>query len=161
MAASSSYLTPLSYYYNESKSDIQDHFIEKLKNYNGFQIQIWKPSISPIPNITISKMLKDTQEIPMRHLIMTIFNCRESGRQLGLEWIFIVFIEVSALLLLGLVLTHVFYIYQRSAKVFCRLARNRGKTTEAPVVYKAMPVYTGGKDDVFMEEEISTVFRTR
>ena len=39
-AASSSDLTLLPYYHNESKSDIQDHFIEKLKNYNGSQFQI-------------------------------------------------------------------------------------------------------------------------
>ena len=51
-AASSSYLTLLPYYHNESKSDIQDHFIEELKNYNGSQIQIWKPFISAIPNFT-------------------------------------------------------------------------------------------------------------
>ena len=62
-AASISYLTLLPYH-NESKSDIQDHFIEKLKNYNGSQIQIWKPFISAILNFTksyIPEMLKDTK----------------------------------------------------------------------------------------------------
>ena len=39
-----SYLTLLPYYHNESKYDIQ-LFIEKLENYNGYQIQIWKPFI--------------------------------------------------------------------------------------------------------------------
>ena len=90
-AASSSYLTLLPYYHNESKSDIQDHFIEKLKNYNGSQIQIWKPFISAIPNFTksdIPEMLIDTKEIPMTHLIMAIFNSRKTGKQPGLEWIF-------------------------------------------------------------------------
>ena len=85
-AASSSYLTLLPYH-NESKSDIQDHFIEKLNNYNASQIQIWKPFISAIPNFTksdIPEMLKDTKEIPMRHLIMMIFNSRKSGRHPGL-----------------------------------------------------------------------------
>ena len=57
---------------------------------------------------------------------------------------------------MGLGLTLVFYIYKRSAQISYRLARNRGKTTEAPVLYKAIPVYPGDKDDVFMEEEIST-----
>ena len=52
-------------------------------------------------------------------------------------------------------LTLVFYIYKRSAKVSYKLARNKGKTTEAPALYKAVPVYIGDKDDVFMEEEIS------
>ena len=101
-------------------------------------------------------MLKDTKEIPTRHLIMTIFNSRKSDRQPGLEWIFIAIIVISALTLLGLGLTLVFHIYKRSAKVAYRLARNRRKTTEAPVLYKAVPVYTGDKDDVFVEEEIST-----
>ena len=91
-AASSIYLTLLPYYHNESKSDIQDHFIEKLKNYNGSQIQIWKSFISAIPNFTksnIPEMLKDTKEIPVRQLIMPIFNSRKSGRHPGLERIFI------------------------------------------------------------------------
>ena len=63
-AASSSYLTLLPYYQNESKSNIQDHFIDKLKNYNGSQIQIWKPLISVLPNFTksdIPEMLKSTK----------------------------------------------------------------------------------------------------
>ena len=33
---------------------------------------------------------------------------------------------------------------------------NRGKTTEAPALYKAVLVYSGDKDGVSMEEEIST-----
>ena len=57
-AASSSYLTLLPHYHNESKSDIQDHFNEKLKNYNGSQIQIWKPFISAIPNFKKVTFLK-------------------------------------------------------------------------------------------------------
>ena len=157
--ASRSYLALLPYYHNESKSDIQDYFIEKLKNYNGSQIQIWKQFILAIFNFTkidIPEILKDAKEISMRHLIMTIFNSRESGRHPGLEWIFIAIIVMSALTLLGLGLTLIFYIYKRSAKVSYRLARNRGKTTEAPVLYKAVPFYTGDKDDVSMEEEIST-----
>ena len=62
--ASSSYLTLLPSYHNESKSDIQDHFIEKFKNYNGSQVQILKPFISAIPNFTksdIPEMFKDTK----------------------------------------------------------------------------------------------------
>ena len=158
-ATSSSYLTLLPYYHNESKSYIQDHFIKKLKNYKGSHIQIWKPFISAIPKFTksdIPEMLKDTKEIPMRHLFMTIFNSRNSGRQQGLESIFFAIIVISALTLLGLGLTVVFYIYRKSARVSYMLARKRGKTTEAPGLYKAVLVYTGDKDDVFMEEEIST-----
>ena len=87
---------------------------------------------------------------------MTIVNSSKSDRHPGLEWIFIAFIVISALTLLGLGLTLVFYIHKKSAKVSYRLARNTGKTTEAPALYKAVPVYTGDKDDVFKEEEIST-----
>ena len=66
-AASSSYLTLLPYYHNESKSDNQDHFIQKLKNYNGSQIQIRKPFISAVHNFTksgIPEMLKDKKKYP-------------------------------------------------------------------------------------------------
>ena len=101
-------------------------------------------------------MLKDTKEIPMRHFIMTIFNSRKSGKHAVLVYIFIAIILISALTLLGLGLTLVFYIYKRFAKVSYKLVRNRGKTTEAHALYKAVPVYTGDKDDVFMEEQIST-----
>ena len=103
-AASSRYLTLLPYCHNESKYYIQDHSTEKLKNYNGSQIQIWKPFISAFPNFTkseILEILKDTKEIPMRHLITTIFNSRKSGRHPVLEWIFIAIIVTSALTLLG------------------------------------------------------------
>ena len=48
------YLILLLYNHYERKSVIKDHFIEKLKNYNGSQIQIWKPFISSIPNFTKS-----------------------------------------------------------------------------------------------------------
>ena len=150
-------LTLLPYYHNESKSVIQDHFIEKLKNYNGSQIQIWKPFISAIPNFTksyIPVMLKDTKEIPMRHLIMTIVNSRMSGRHPGVEWIFIAVIVISALTLLGLGLTLVFYIYKRSTKVSYRLATEVKQ--QKHLFCTKLPVYNGGKDDVFMEEEIST-----
>ena len=53
--------------------------IISLKNYDGSQIQIWKPFISAIPKFIksdIPEMLKDTKEIPIRHLIITIFNSR-------------------------------------------------------------------------------------
>ena len=59
---------------------------------------------SDIPNFTksdIPEMLNDTKEISMRHLIMTSFNSRKSGRHPGHEWIFIAVIVISALTLLG------------------------------------------------------------
>ena len=52
-AVSSIYLTLLPNHHNDSKSDIQDHFIEKLKKYSGSQIQIWKPFQ---PLLTLQKM---------------------------------------------------------------------------------------------------------
>ena len=70
--ATSSYLTLLNYYHNESKLNIQDQFIDNLKSYNGSNLQIWKLFISTIANFTKTDtpaVLKDTKEIPMRHLI--------------------------------------------------------------------------------------------
>ena len=43
---------------------------------------------------------------------------------------------------------------KRSPKIY-RLARNRGKTIKTPW-YSAVPVYTGDRDDVYMEEDNST-----
>ena len=43
---------------------------------------------------------------------------------------------------------------KRSAKVY-RLARNRGKTVKTPE-YNAVSVYTGDRDDVYMEDDTST-----
>ena len=42
---------------------------------------------------------------------------------------------------------------KRSAKIY-RLARNRSKTMETPG-YNAVPVCTGDRDDVYMEEDNS------
>ena len=61
--ALSTYLTLLPYYHNESKSDIQDHFIENLKEYYASKVEIWKPFTTAIHNFTksdISEMPKDT-----------------------------------------------------------------------------------------------------
>ena len=107
-AASNSYLTLLPYYHDESKFDITK---------------------SDIP-----KMLKDMKETPTRHLIMTIFNSRKSGRHPGLGVDIYCYYCNICLNTFGIGLTLVFYIYKRSAKVSYRLARNRGKTTEAPAL---------------------------
>ena len=48
----SSYLTLLAYYHNESTLNIQDQFIDNLKSYNRSNFQIWEPFISTIPNFT-------------------------------------------------------------------------------------------------------------
>ena len=60
------YLIILPYYHNESKSNIQDQFIDNLPSYNGSNLQIWKPFMSTVPNFTktdIPTVLKDTKEI--------------------------------------------------------------------------------------------------
>ena len=80
--ATSSYLTLLPYYHNESRLNIQDQFIDNLKSYNGSNLQIWKQFISTIPNFTktdIPAILKDTKEISMIHLILTAHKFRKSG----------------------------------------------------------------------------------
>ena len=73
----------------------------------------------------------------MRHLILSVFNSRKSGRNPEHTWIYLA-ITLSALILLGLGLTLGIYRYKKSN----RLARNRGKTIDEPVLYKAVPVYT-------------------
>ena len=52
--ALSTNLTLLPYYHNEGKSDIQDHFIENLKEYDGSKIEIGKPLTTAITNFTKS-----------------------------------------------------------------------------------------------------------
>ena len=72
--ATSSYLTLLPYYHNESKSKIEDQLIDNLKSYNESNFQIWKPFISTVPNFTKSytpAVLKDTKKLLMRHLVLT------------------------------------------------------------------------------------------
>ena len=80
--ATSSYLTLLLYYHNESKSNIEVHFIDNPKSYNGSRLQMWKACISTVPNFTkndIPAVLKDTKEIPMRQLMLTAYKSRKSG----------------------------------------------------------------------------------
>ena len=120
------------YYHNESKSDIQDHFIENPKEYDGSKIEIWKPFTTAIPIFTksdIPEMLKDTKENPMRHLILSVFNSRKLGRNPEPKWIYLI-ITLSALILLGLRLTlHGVYQYKKSNR-----SRNRVKTIDEPVL---------------------------
>ena len=78
--ATSSYLTLLPYYKNESKSNIQDQFIDNLKSYNVSNLQIWKAFISTVPNFTktyIAAILQDTKKIPMIHIILTAYKSRK------------------------------------------------------------------------------------
>ena len=62
--ARSSYLTVLPYYQNESKSNIQDKFIDNLKSYNGPNLQIWKPFVSTMPYFT--KISQQYWKMPKR-----------------------------------------------------------------------------------------------
>ena len=81
--ATSSYLTVLAYYQNGRKSNIQDQFIDNLKSDNGSNLKTWKPFISTVTNFTktdIPAVLKDTKEIPMRHLNLSAYKSRKSGQ---------------------------------------------------------------------------------
>ena len=73
--ATSRYLTLLPYHHNESKSNIQDKFIDNLfKSYNGSSLKFWKPFILTMPHFTknyIPAVLKDTEEIIMQYIILT------------------------------------------------------------------------------------------
>ena len=77
--ATSWYLTLLPSYHNESISNIQDQFTDNLKSYNGSHLQIWKPFISTVATFMktdIPAVVKDTTDIPMRHLILTAYKSR-------------------------------------------------------------------------------------
>ena len=56
--ASSSDLTLLPYYHNESRSDIQDQFIDNLKYCNGSNLQIRNMFISTISNFRKADILQ-------------------------------------------------------------------------------------------------------
>ena len=73
--AKSDYLTLLPYYHNESKTDIQDQFVHDLSFYNGQPFKIWEPFLTNVLNDTktdIPNELKDTNEIPVRHLLTRV-----------------------------------------------------------------------------------------
>ena len=90
--ATGSFLTLLSYYHNESKWNIRDLFIDSLKSYNWSTIHIWNLFTSTMPNFTktdIPAVLKDTKEIPMRHLILIAYKFRKSGQLSVPRWIYL------------------------------------------------------------------------
>ena len=100
--ATSSYLTLLHYYHNERKLNIPNQFIDNLKSYNGSNLQIWKPFSSTVPNFTktdIPAVLKDTNEIPRRHLILTAYKSIKSG-QLSVPMCIYLAITISTLTIL-------------------------------------------------------------
>ena len=69
------------------------------------------------------------------------------------RWIYFT-TSISTLTILGVGIIAVYYkCKKRSAKIY-RSARNRGKTMET-TGYKAVPVCTGDRDDVYMEEDNS------
>ena len=62
---------------------------------------------------------------------------------------------MPTLTILGVGIIHVYYkCKKRSAQIY-RLVRNRGKTMDTPG-YNAVPVYSGDRDDVYMEVNNST-----
>ena len=98
--------------------------------------------------------LKDTKEIPIQNLILTAYKSRKSG-QLSVPRRIYLATAIPTLSILGLGIIAVYYKYKkRSAKIY-RLARNRDKTMETPG-YNAVPVCTGDRDDVYMEDDNST-----
>ena len=94
----------------------------------------------------------------MRHLILTAHKSNKSGQLSMPRWIYLA-TTMPTLTIIGVGIIPVYYkcrknkCKKRSAKIY-RLARNRGKTMEIPG-YNAVPVYTGDRDDVYMEEDNS------
>ena len=72
--ATSSYLTLLPYYYNESKVNIHDQFIDSLKSYDGSSPKIWKIFMWTVPNFTKSDILAGLKETRDSHETFN-FNC--------------------------------------------------------------------------------------
>ena len=97
---------------------------------------------------------RDTKEIPMRHLILTAYKSRKLGHLSVPRWIYLgTTIPTLTMLWVGIVAVY-YKCKKRSAEIY-RLPRNKGKTTETPG-YNTVPVYTGDRDDVYMEEDNST-----
>ena len=98
--------------------------------------------------------LKDTKEIPMRNLILTSYTSRKPGHLPVPRWLYLT-TTLPILTFSGAEIITVFYkCKKRSAKIY-RLARNRGKTMETSE-YRAVPVCTGDRNDIYMEEDNST-----
>ena len=70
------------------------------------------------------------------------------------RWIYLATtIPTSTILRMGII--YGFYKCKKASAKIYRLARNRGKTV-GTLGYSAVPVYTGDRDDVHMEEDNST-----
>ena len=117
-----------------------------------------------MPNFTktdISAVLKDIKEILMRHLIFSAYKSRKSDQLSMPKWIYLA-TTTPTLTILGVGVFAVYYKYEkskckkRSAKIY-RLARNRGKTMKT-TGYNAVPVYTGDRDDIYVEEDNSMLY---
>ena len=150
----------LSYYHNESKSNIQNQFNDK--SYNRSNLQIGKSFISTVPNVTktdILAVLRDTKETSMRHLTLTAYKSRNSGQLYVLRCIYLT-TTIPTLTTLGVEIIVVLIECKKSkgkktsAKVY-GLAWNRGKA-KGTLGYNAVPVCTWDRDYVCMEEDYST-----
>ena len=76
----SKYLSLLLYCHNESKTDIQDLFVHGLSLYNDSTFKWWELFITSVPNFPktyIHNELKDTKEISIRHLLMSIYKMKK------------------------------------------------------------------------------------
>ena len=153
-----SHLTLLPYYHNESKAEFQDHSLDILQAHNESEIQIWKPITSKIPNLTktdIPEEMKDTKEIPMRHLLMTVTKLRKASKLKNKYSLLIYLAIVSAISLTGICIITSIYYYYTSAKVSFRSAKNSSKPKKTPI-YRAVVRYSRDRDDVTLEDVTST-----
>ena len=148
----------LPYYHNESKSDVSDQFINNLKSYNGSKFKILEPFPENQPNFSKSDIpleLKDTKEIPMRHLLMIVNDKLVKGQYRLSVWVYAIIIMTIAVF--GWVSTYFTYYYfkRRSDKTSLRPAKNSGKTKKTPM-YNAVAVYSWSRDDISLEGVTST-----
>ena len=113
---------------------IQDQFFDNLKSYNGCNLQIWKIFISTVPNFAktdIPAELKDTKEIPIRHLILSVYKFRKSGQPSVPRQIYPA-TTIPTLTILGVGIIAICYKFKKQSAKIYRLARNRGITMEIP-----------------------------
>ena len=92
--AMGSFLILLPYYQNESKSNIQNQFLDHYESYNGSNLQIWKLFISTMFLISQKQVslpvLKDIKEIPMQTPDFNLpYKSRKSGQLSVPRWIYL------------------------------------------------------------------------
>ena len=146
--ATSSYLTLLPYYQNESKSNIHDQFIQNLKSYYGSHLfgKHWSQPCLISQKNRYPRSIGRHQRNSHETLIFHCLQIDKIGQHSVPRWIYLA-ITIPTLTVVGVGIIAVYYKCKRGPTKIYRLARNGGKTMETPG-YNAVAVYTGDRYDV-------------